>query len=203
MTETLLVGDPAGNVLASLDLVSFPLQAEQQIFKVGGGGDQPVDGSFQLRLIAGPGLGRLVLDVALSLVLSGDDSCLCGWSIQTHISRPGFLLQAPSRSHGLPPASPPQAQTPGSDGGQLRSERFDIRGVGVDNKPVNRHLAEIGAIAPGGELRHLLVNEALFFLSHIKFHLDIAFSVRHAPTLFFIRVWDYPNKHYFIFGQGT
>ena len=60
-----------------------------------------------------------------------------------------------------------------SDGGKLRGERLDIRGVGVDDKSVNRHLAEIGAIAPGGELRHLLANEALFFLRHIKFHLDI------------------------------
>ena len=67
---------------------------------------------------------------------------------------------------------------------------------------VNRHLAEIGAIAPGGELGHLLVNEALFFLRDIKFHLDIPFPVRHAPPPFFIRVWDYPNKHFSFSGKG-
>ncbi len=57
-----LIGGPAGNVPAPLDLVSFPLQAEQQIFKVCGGGNEPVDGCFQLRLVAGPGLGRLMLN---------------------------------------------------------------------------------------------------------------------------------------------
>ena len=60
-------------MVAPLDLVSFPLQAEQQIFKVCGGGDQPVNGCFQLRLVAGLGLGRLMLNVALALVLTGDD----------------------------------------------------------------------------------------------------------------------------------
>lgn len=37
-----------------------------------------------------------------------------------------------------------------------------LRGVGVNNKPINRHLAEISAIAPGGELGHLLINEVFF-----------------------------------------
>lgn len=80
---------------------------------------------------------------------------------------------------------------------------FDICGIGVDDKTVNRHLSEIGAIASGEELDHLLVNEALFFLRHIKFHLDISFSVHHGLPSFFIRAWDYPNKHFFIFGQET
>ena len=71
--KPLLVRDPAGNVFPPLDFVSFPLQAEQQIFKVGGGGDQLVNSGFQLCLVAGPGLGRLVFDVALALGLSGDD----------------------------------------------------------------------------------------------------------------------------------
>lgn len=71
--KPLLVRGPAGNVFSPLDFVSFPLQAEQQIFKVGGGGDQPVNSGFQLCLVAGPGLGRLVFDVALALGLSGDD----------------------------------------------------------------------------------------------------------------------------------
>lgn len=68
-----LIRGPAGNIFAPLDLIPFPLQAEQQIFKVGGGGDQPVNSGFQLCLVAGSGLGRLVFDVALALVLSGDD----------------------------------------------------------------------------------------------------------------------------------
>lgn len=71
--KPLLIRGPAGNIFPPLDLVSFPLQAEQQIFKVGGGEDQPVNGGFQLCLVAGSGLGRLVFNVALALVLSGDD----------------------------------------------------------------------------------------------------------------------------------
>ena len=71
--KPLLVRGPAGNVFPPLDFVSFPLQAEQQIFKVGGGGDQPVNSGFQLCLVAGPGLGRLVFDVAFAPVLSGND----------------------------------------------------------------------------------------------------------------------------------
>ena len=39
----------------------------------GGGGDQPVDGCFQLCLVAGSGLGRLVFDVAFALVCPWDD----------------------------------------------------------------------------------------------------------------------------------
>ena len=34
-----------------------------------------------------------------------------------------------------------------------------------------------------------------FILRDIKIHLDIPFSVRHALSPFFIRVWDNPNKH--------
>ncbi len=36
-------------------------------------GQQPVDGGAQLRLIAGAGPLRLMLDVAFALVLAGDD----------------------------------------------------------------------------------------------------------------------------------
>lgn len=36
-------------------------------------GQQPVDGGAQLRLIAGAGSLRLMLDVAFALVLSGND----------------------------------------------------------------------------------------------------------------------------------
>ena len=45
--KTFLVGGSVGNVFPPPDLVPFPLQAEQQIFQVGGGGDQAVDGRFQ------------------------------------------------------------------------------------------------------------------------------------------------------------
>ncbi|EEG29846.1 hypothetical protein CLOSTMETH_02537 [[Clostridium] methylpentosum DSM 5476] len=48
------------------------LQAAEQIFKVCGGRYEPIDGRFQLGLVAGPGLGRRILNVALALVLTGD-----------------------------------------------------------------------------------------------------------------------------------
>ena len=57
---------------------------------------------------------------------------------------------------------------------------------------VNRHLAEVGTIAPCGELCHLLVNEPFFFLRDIKFHLNAPLPVCHAPPPFLIRVWDIP-----------
>ena len=40
-----------------------------------------------------------------------------------------------------------------SDGGKLRGERFDIRRIGVNDISVNRHLAEVGTIAPCGDLK--------------------------------------------------
>ena len=57
---------------------------------------------------------------------------------------------------------------------------------------VNRPLAEVGTIAPCGELCHLLVNEPFFFLRDIKFHLNAPLPVCHAPPPFLIRVWDIP-----------
>lgn len=39
-----------------------------------GHGNEPVDGGFQLRLIAGPRLRGLMLDIALALVLTGDNN---------------------------------------------------------------------------------------------------------------------------------
>ena len=83
-----------------------------------------------------------------------------------------------------------------ADGGQLGGKRLDVRRVGVDDVPVNRHLSKIGAVAPGWELRHLLVYEALFFLRDIKLHLDIPFSVRHVPPPFLHKGLGYPNKHF-------
>ena len=75
-----------------------------------------------------------------------------------------------------------------SDGGKLRGERFDIRRIGVNDISVNRHLAEVGTIAPCAELCHLLVNEPFFFLLDIKFHLNAPLPVCHAPPPFLIRV---------------
>ena len=43
---------------------------------------------------------------------------------------------------------------------------------GIPALSVNRHLVEAGTIAPGRELDHLFVNEALFVLRDVKFHLD-------------------------------
>ena len=68
-----LAGSAAGNIFPPLDFITLPLQAEQQIFKVSGTGDQPVNGFFQRRLIAGPGLGCLVFNIAFALILSRDD----------------------------------------------------------------------------------------------------------------------------------
>jgi chemotaxis receptor (MCP) glutamine deamidase CheD len=49
---------------------------------------------------------------------------------------------------------------------------------------VNRHFTKIGAVTPVRELRHLLVNQALFVLRHIKLHLNISLSVRRSPPPF-------------------
>ena len=90
-----------------------------------------------------------------------------------------------------------------ADGGQGGVHPLDIRGVKLDDIPVYRHLPQIRAIPPCGELRHLFIYESLFVLRNIEFHLDIPLSVCHAPPPFFIRVWDYPNKQFWLFGQGT
>ena len=50
--KPLLVWRPGGDILSPLDLVSFPLQPGKQIFQAGGHGDQPVNGGFQLCLVA-------------------------------------------------------------------------------------------------------------------------------------------------------
>lgn len=41
-----------------------------------------------------------------------------------------------------------------------------------------------------------LIYEPFFVLRDIEFYLNIPFSVCHALPPFFIRVWDYPNKHF-------
>ena len=48
------------------------MQAAEQIFKICGGGYEPVNGCFQLSLVTGPGLCCCMLNIALALVLSGD-----------------------------------------------------------------------------------------------------------------------------------
>ena len=71
--EPLLARSPGGYVFAPFQLVPFPLEAAEQVLKVGAAGQEPVDGGAQLRLVAGAVLFRLVLDVALALVPAGDD----------------------------------------------------------------------------------------------------------------------------------
>ena len=53
--------------------LTFPLQAAKQFFQVGTGWQEPVDGRFQLCLIAGAVLSGLMFNIALALVLSWDD----------------------------------------------------------------------------------------------------------------------------------
>ena len=49
------------------------LQAGKKILQILAGRDQPIYSSFQPCLIAGPGLGCGMLNIALALILSGDD----------------------------------------------------------------------------------------------------------------------------------
>ena len=63
-------GEPRSSVNPG---VPFPLKAAEQVLQVGAAGQEPVDGSTQLRLVAGAVLFRLVLDVALALVPAGND----------------------------------------------------------------------------------------------------------------------------------
>ena len=76
-----------------------------------------------------------------------------------------------------------------ANGGQGSVHPLDIRGVKLDDIPVYRHLPQIRAIPPCGELRHLSVNEPFFLLRHIELHLNIPLSVRYGQPPFLIRVW--------------
>ena len=67
-----LIRSTAGYIFSPFYLIPFTLQAAEQIFKICGGRYEAVDGYFQLRLVAGPGLRRRMLNVVLALVLSGD-----------------------------------------------------------------------------------------------------------------------------------
>ena len=71
--EPLLIRRPGGDILSPLDFISFPLQPDNQIFQAGGYGDQPVNGGFQLCLVADAVLCGLMLNVALTLIPAGDN----------------------------------------------------------------------------------------------------------------------------------
>ena len=71
--EPFLARSPGGYVLAPFQLVPFPLKAAEQVLQIGAAGQEPVDGGTQLCLIAGAVLFRLMLDVALALIPSGDN----------------------------------------------------------------------------------------------------------------------------------
>ena len=68
-----LIRRSGGDIFAPLDLIAFSLQAAKQFSQIGTGWQEPVDGRFQLRLIAGAILRGLMFNIALTLVLSGDD----------------------------------------------------------------------------------------------------------------------------------
>ena len=91
--EPLLVRRPGGDILSPLDLVSFPLQPGKQIFQAGGHGDQPVDGGFQLCLVAGAVLCSLMLNVALALILAGNDDGQAVFFAQP-VAGPAYLVIA-------------------------------------------------------------------------------------------------------------
>ena len=64
-----------------------------QIFQAGGCGDQPVDGGFQLCLVAGAVLYGLMLNVALALVPAGDDDGQAVLFAQA-VAGPAYLMVA-------------------------------------------------------------------------------------------------------------
>lgn len=66
-----LIRSAAGYIFTPLYLIAFLLQAAEQIFKICGDRNEPVDGRFQLRLIADAVLRGLMFNIALALVLSG------------------------------------------------------------------------------------------------------------------------------------
>ena len=72
--KSLLIGGAAGDIFASLYLIPFTLQVGNQILKILAGGNEPVNGSFQLCLVAGAVPLGLVFNIALALVLSGNDN---------------------------------------------------------------------------------------------------------------------------------
>ena len=71
--EPLLTRSSGRYVLAPFQFIPFPLEAAEQVLQVGVAGQKPVDGGAELRLIAGAVLFRLMLNIALALVLAGDN----------------------------------------------------------------------------------------------------------------------------------
>lgn len=71
--KPLLARSPGGYVLAPFQFVPFSLEAAEQVLQIGAAGQEPVDGRAQLCLVAGAVLFRLMLNIALALVLTGDD----------------------------------------------------------------------------------------------------------------------------------
>ena len=91
--KPLLIWRPGGDILSPLDLTSFPLQPGKQIFQTGGHGDQPVDGGFQLCLVAGAVLCGLMLNVALALIPARDDDGQAVFFAQP-VAGPAYLVIA-------------------------------------------------------------------------------------------------------------
>ena len=71
--EPFLIRCSGRDIFAPLDLIAFSLQVAEQFFQIGTGWQESVDCRFQLCLIAGAVLRSLMFNIALALVLSGDD----------------------------------------------------------------------------------------------------------------------------------
>ena len=69
-----LIGGAAGDIFSSLYLIPFTLQEGKQVLKIFTSGNEPVNGRFQLCLVAGAVPLGLVFNIALALVLSGNDN---------------------------------------------------------------------------------------------------------------------------------
>ena len=91
--KPLLIRRPGGDILSPLNLVSFPLQPDKQIFQAGGHGNQPVDGGFQLCPVAGAVLCGLMFNVALALIPAGDDDGQAVFFAQP-VADPAYLVIA-------------------------------------------------------------------------------------------------------------
>ena len=77
-----------------------------------------------------------------------------------------------------------------------------LRTQGETLIPVYRHLPQIRAVPPCGELRHLFIYEPFFLLRHIELHLNVPLSVCHGQPPFLIRVWDIPASNFDCSGKG-
>ena len=71
--EPFLIRRSGGDILTPLNLIALPLQAAEQFFQVGTARQEPINSSFQLCLITGAVLRGLMFNIALALVLSGND----------------------------------------------------------------------------------------------------------------------------------